>query len=120
MVMCIHRVSDGLIGNRFLDGVNDGQGARVIQRAFDQRDVILELNCHAMMRAARQVPHAFGDFLRFDLHHRRLSFFDILGHGKHDVGIVGVGFGDGQIEHRESALLLNNVGWERHIGGDLA
>ena len=120
MMMSIHGISYRFVGNRFFDGIDHGDGTVVVQRAFDQHNIILELYGHTVMRAAGQVPHTVGHFLRGDFDGRRRSLLDIVRHRKDDVGIIRVCLGDGQVEKWETALFLDNVRREGDIRSDLA
>src|SRR5216117_2936476 len=111
MVMRHHEVSDWLVRHELLDFREERNGPLSAQRRLDQHDVVFELNERAVMRPTRQIPHPFGELLRFNAHGGRAC----LTHGGRcfDCGrSVRLDRRYADVERWESALFLHYPGRE--------
>ena len=90
VVMRIDDVPDRLVRNRFLHASITASGALVVERALHQRDIVLELHRHAVMRAPGQIPNAVGYLLRvhFDGRGVRGPFSTLSGTGNTRYGLL--------------------------------
>jgi hypothetical protein len=57
----VDQVLDGLVGHQVLHFRQHRIGPILVQGSLEHRDVVLELNQDAVVRAAAQEPHAVGD-----------------------------------------------------------
>ena len=70
------------------------------------------------MRAAGQIPDALGHLPRVHggrPRRRDGSLLDVVRDREDDVRVIGVRLRDRDIQHREAALLLDDVGREQHV-----
>ena len=78
MMVRVDYVADRLVRHEAADFLDDGQRAGLVERRFHDRDKVLELDEHAVMRSAGDAPDAIGE---------RLGFCDDVGHARiADVG----------------------------------
>ena len=84
-----------------------------VERAFDDHHVVVELDDHAVVRAARQIPDAIGQLRRVDLDRRHRRAFDAGGHVNRDRA-VRLHIADRQVEDRMAPLRLDDPAGELH------
>ena len=115
-MMRVDDVADRFARNVSFHRGDHGVGAGIAERAFHQRDVVPELDRHAVVAFAGEVIDAVADFR--DVHLRRgrrcrEGAHHRIGDRKDLVRVVRVGPGDLDVQHREAALLLDDVA--RHV-----
>src|SRR5215472_13241033 len=71
VMVTVNDVRQRLVGHQLSRFCDDGERPNVVLRRLDQREVIAELNNHAVMRLSGEVPDAFGHFLYRDIRRRR-------------------------------------------------
>ena len=69
--------------------------ARLVQRRFDDGDVVAEFDEHAVVRAAGDQPQALAEHLRLHAHRLDGRGPHIVGHGQRCIGNVHARRGDG-------------------------
>jgi hypothetical protein len=64
MVVGVDHIADRLVGELLLDLRDHGQRALLVERRLDHRDVVLELDGDAVVRAAGDLHDAIGELVR--------------------------------------------------------
>src|SRR5687767_15668218 len=69
MMMCVDGVAERLVGSKLARLRDDGEGTRIVLWRLDQHQILVELDEHAVMRAASEIPDARRELLGGDVHH---------------------------------------------------